>query len=862
MKFEKEMRAQMVPEWQGAYMDYTSLRIILEDLKRFKFNTPHQHHHHHQHHHNHNHNHNHGGGGGIATLYRSFSGLVVARSTPSITTSKSINGTTTSTSSGHHHNNHHHHGIFHHEEEPVILVQSMRGHHHHHHDIELGVPAVVGNQNHHHQDEKYKTKFLMSNEDGGEYEVLFFKTLDEEFNAVNKFYRDKVDEVMNEAAVLTKQMDALVAFRVKVEHPDQGKFEQLCREIARSASAFAVSSPRGTASSSTESSVTGGHMEVIQESNESSTHGSYLGENEPSNRGSHTDDALKEEDEEEEGNDEDEEKPLKIIIPDHLEILSSVKINTSSGTPRSTIKGILKKNRRSELSFNKKNLKRVEEQLKSAFVHFYHKLQLLKSFSYLNLLAFSKTMKKYDKITSRHASKIYLHMVDNSYIGSSDDVTRLMDRVEASFIKHFSKSNRSEGMSILRSKKKEETHVTTFSSGFFAGCAISLLICLILVINIRNVVKRDGFSQYMETMFPLYSLFGFLVLHMLLYSANIYFWKRYRINYPFIFGFKQGTELGYREVFLLSTILATLALACILANLDMQMDITTKKYKAITELLPLGLVSAIILITVCPFNIVYRSSRIFLLRTTFRAISAPLYKVTLSDFMLADQLSSQGQALRSVAFYICYYASGDYRKRETGCRVDVVYNSFYIALAAFPFWLRALQCFRRYFEEKDGMQGINGFKYLSIVLAVSMTTAYGKHNTTALWVMAWITAVIAAVVAIYWDLVFDWGLLRRNSKNPWLRDKLIVPHKSVYFGIMVMDVVLRFAWLQTVLNIQFSFLHKEGMVDVIACLEIFRRGVWNFFRIENEHLNNVGKFRAFTTVPLPFNYEEVEDKDE
>ncbi|XP_026438857.1 phosphate transporter PHO1 homolog 3-like [Papaver somniferum] len=838
MKFEKVMRSQMVPEWQGAYMDYTSLRLILEDLKLFKFNIPPQHHSHATHQHQHHHHHQ-GGVAGIATLYRSFSGLVVARSTPSITTSKSINGTTTSTNNGHHHHHNNHHGLFHHDEEPVISVQSMRGHHHH--DLEKGVPRT--NQKH----EKYEAKFLMSNEDGGEYEVAFFKTLDEEFNAVNKFYRDKVDEVMNEAAVLTKQMDALVAFRVKFEHPDQGKFEQLCKEIARSVSAFSVSSPRG-ASSSTEIM----HLEVVQESHETRTRRSSVGEIEPSN-----DNDLKEKDNKED--DEGEEKPLEIIIPAHLEILSTVKINSPSGTARSTIKGILKKKRKNNLNFNKKNLKKAEEQLQSAFVHFYHKLQLLKSFSYLNLLAFSKTMKKYDKITSRHASKIYLHMVDNSYIGSSDDVTRLMDRVEASFIKHFSKSNRSEGMDILRSKKKKERHVTTFFSGLYSGCAISLLICVILVINLRIVIKKDGFTQYMETMFPLYSLFGFLVFHMLLYSAAIYFWKRYQINYPFIFGFKQGTELGDKEVFLLSTILATAALACVLANLDMELDISTKKYKAITELLPLALVSAILLIIICPFNIVYRSSRMFLLRTTFRAISAPLYKVTLSDFMLADQLSSQGQALRSVAFYICYYTSNDYKRRETNCKADVVYNSFYIALTAFPFWLRALQCFRRYFEEKNGMQGINGFKYLSIVLSVSMVTAYSKRHTMGLYVMAWISAISAAIVSIYWDIVFDWGLLQKNSKNPWLRDKLLVPHKSVYFGIMIMDVLLRFVWLQTVLNIQVSFLYKEAMVVVVACLEIFRRGVWNFFRIENEHLTNVGKFRAFTTVPLPFNYHELED---
>ncbi|KAI3900717.1 hypothetical protein MKW92_003351 [Papaver armeniacum] len=850
MKFGKELRSKMVPEWQGAYMDYASLRSILEDLRHFKFNTAH-HHSHHRHHH-----------GGVVGVYRTFSGLVIDRPILTITNSKTTTATTktTATTAATTTTNRHQsdHGLFHHEEEPAILVHQIM-HQKDDHDLEKGVsthPDIV-----HH--ERYETKFLMSDEEGGEYELRFFKKLDEEFNKVNKFYKDKVDQVMNEAAVLTKQMDALIAFRVKIDDTDQAKFEHLCNEIAESAAAFSVSSENSTVPHSTEMV----HMEVIEESIGPSSDGSYSDENEPSNQ-IYSDDTPDQSNKQLTHNnvcreEKDMQKRLKTELPAHMEILNSVKINGSSG-PRSTIKRIISfksGNSGESISFKRRNLKRVEEQLKTAIVHFYHKLQLLKSYSFMKLLAFSKTMKRYDKITARHASKVYLNMVDNSYMGSSDDVRRLMDRVEDSFIKHFSKSNRSKGMNILRSKKKKEKHTTTFSSGFFLGCTISLLICLILVINVRNLIRKEGSATYMETMFPLYSLFGFLVLHMLLYAANIYFWQRYRINYPFIFGFKQGTELGHREVFLLSTILATVALGSVLANLDMEMDTSTKKYKALTELLPLALVSVIGLITVCPFNIVYRSSRVFLLRTAFRCISAPLYKVTLSDFVLADQLSSQGQALRSVAFYICYYASGDYKMRETKCKSDIAYNSFYIMLAAFPFWLRALQCFRRYFEEKDQMQGLNGFKYLSICLAVSLTTAYSKRNTTGLLVMAWISAIISAVAAIYWDLVLDWGLLRRNSKNPWLRDKLLVSQKSVYFVAMVTDVLLRFAWLQTVLNIQVSFLHKEAMVALVACLEIIRRGVWNFFRIENEHVNNVGKFRAFTTVPLPFNYDEDEEED-
>ena len=44
-------------------------------------------------------------------------------------------------------------------------------------------------------------------------------------------------------------------------------------------------------------------------------------------------------------------------------------------------------------------------------------------------------------------------------------VTKVMDRVEATFIKHFSNSNRKKGLSILRPKAKRERHRVTFSLG-------------------------------------------------------------------------------------------------------------------------------------------------------------------------------------------------------------------------------------------------------------------------------------------------------------------------------------------------------------------------------------------------------------
>ncbi|KAK4403025.1 Phosphate transporter [Sesamum angolense] len=66
----------------------------------------------------------------------------------------------------------------------------------------------------------YNSKLLVSPEDGEENESIFFKTLDDELNKTNSFYKDKVDEAIGEAALLKKQMEVLVALRIKVINPN------------------------------------------------------------------------------------------------------------------------------------------------------------------------------------------------------------------------------------------------------------------------------------------------------------------------------------------------------------------------------------------------------------------------------------------------------------------------------------------------------------------------------------------------------------------------------------------------------------------------------------------------------------------
>lgn len=65
---------------------------------------------------------------------------------------------------------------------------------------------------------------------------------------------------------------------------------------------------------------------------------------------------------------------------DPLEVLEHVKINNTLESPISTIKGVFKDSKEEELSYNKEELRKAEEQLRVAFIEFYHKLHLLKHY--------------------------------------------------------------------------------------------------------------------------------------------------------------------------------------------------------------------------------------------------------------------------------------------------------------------------------------------------------------------------------------------------------------------------------------------------------------------------------------------------
>ncbi|CAM8947589.1 unnamed protein product [Rhodiola kirilowii] len=510
-----------------------------------------------------------------------------------------------------------------------------------------------------------------------------------------------------------------------------------------------------------------------------------------------------------------------------------------------------------KLHINKTKLHRAEKMIRGAFVELYKGLNYLKTYRNLNMMAFMKILKKFDKVTGKQVLTIYLKVVQSSYFSSSDKVVTLSDEVEELFIKHFAEEDRRKAMRYLKPHARKESHATTFFIGLFMGCFLALFVGYVIVAHITKTYKQNENSIYMETVYPVLSLFCLLFLHLFLYGCNIFMWRKVRINHVFIFELLQTKDLKYRDVFLICTV----SMAAVIGVLFLHLSLIAKGYGTnLVHAIPGLVLLFFFTVLVSPFNIAYQSSRVRFLRVLRNILFSPFYKVVMIDFFMADQLCSQVPMLRNLEHVACYYITGSYKTQDFGyCMRTPHYRDLAYAVSFLPYYWRAMQCARRWFDEGQSSHLVNLGKYVSAMLAAGAKVAYEKEKTIGWLYLVVIVSSGATVYQLYWDFVKDWGLLQPNSKNPWLRNELMLRQKFIYYFSMALNLVLRLAWLQTVLHSNFGSVDYRVTGLFLAALEVIRRGQWNFYRLENEHLNNAGKFRAVKTVPLPFHdVDEVE----
>ncbi|OAX34317.1 EXS-domain-containing protein, partial [Rhizopogon vinicolor AM-OR11-026] len=237
--------------------------------------------------------------------------------------------------------------------------------------------------------------------------------------------------------------------------------------------------------------------------------------------------------------------------------------------------------------------------------------------------------------------------------------------------------------------------------------------------------------------------------------------------------------------------------------------------------------------------------------------------VEFTDFWLGDQLCSLVYSFSNLYFIGCLYTRY-FPNAWTTCGSENNWRPYFV-LATLPFMVRFLQSLRRYGGSKLPTHLINAGKYgMGIVyyLCYFLWRRDGRllGGTFTLWCLS---AIVYALYGCAWDFLMDWSIFKPHAKYPLLRRELVYTSQiPLYYFALVSNFAIRFIWTFYIPSMSASF----GLRTFIAgFLEMLRRIVWNFYRLENEHLGNMDQYRITHEVPLPYpvgNLHSNEDDDE
>ncbi|PRP79029.1 SPX domain-containing protein [Planoprotostelium fungivorum] len=468
--------------------------------------------------------------------------------------------------------------------------------------------------------------------------------------------------------------------------------------------------------------------------------------------------------------------------------------------------------------------------LKHAFREYYRGLILLKSYCAVNNQALRKIMKKHRKnVGTSGKSEDPEKFAKSLDFPDHSKLMGLISETETLYSVVFTEGHRRMAMRKLRIENPDDTAAkmrTSFTLGVTLGLTL-VLIALMFYLGFTNPGKHNypRFDQVIVTY----------------RGIDMYIWTKFRVNYPFIFEFPSKDHVSFLHVFQVAAV-ATLFWTF---NLFLYILAATRAPGLLWlsdipwQTFPLTLAGVLILF----FFIFQTRSNFWLMRTLGRLFSAPFIPVVFRDFFMGDQLMSTVIVLQDLEFSICFF-SYDAWAGTNYCTASNTYSKPIIVIV--PAILRFLQCLRRYRDTKDFNQVLNAGKYATTFLVATFSTLKG-NLTSPVFLVFWVICYVISTAYTYtWDVKKDWSLEMKREK--WPRSTTTLYPKWFYAHAAISNFFLRLAWTLTTSPRTFENLFAA----ILASLEIVRRTQWNLIRVENEQLNNIGKFRATDVhVPLP-----------
>lgn len=232
------------------------------------------------------------------------------------------------------------------------------------------------------------------------------------------------------------------------------------------------------------------------------------------------------------------------------------------------------------------------------------------------------------------------------------------------------------------------------------------------------------------------------------------------------------------------------------------------------------------------------------------------------DILMADALTSYAKPLGDLFVALCmFFSSG---KSSTGKPDRQCGGSYMVPLIlAIPSVIRLRQCLIEYIRVRRANEGsgpkmstgwggqhlANALKYASafpVIILSALQRNYQPEkyglSETGLYRLWLLFLFVNSIYSFYWDVAKDWDLSilspdaeRSNPEHPWgLRTNRYFANNNTYYAAIGIDFLLRFTW-SIKLSPHLDHLNEiEGGIFLLEILEVFRRWMWIFFRVETE----------------------------
>ena len=523
----------------------------------------------------------------------------------------------------------------------------------------------------------------------------------------------------------------------------------------------------------------------------------------------------------------------------------------------------------SKYDFLKYLLPKYEEAIKEL----YKEVDYLNKYIDLNLQAKRKILKKFNKYlqstnyininpTKEQEEEIkkMKEYVENTVM--PDQLNRIINiesDIEKMFKKYFYEKYSFDAVKILKESKAEVsfTQIHAFYFGFFIGILVIIFLLCILIGNHFHIDMDD--DAKFKTIFPMFRGYLVMVLYYWFLGLNVYVWNKYHINYRLSFNFDSHyspvISIFKRAAFF--TLIVAIMLLCYMierTQIPILYDIVSFIPLEFTPLI--SYIIALIYIF-SPFKNFNYLGRIYLGKLFYETMASITTTSELRHTWLGDQMTSLVGPFRDIEYTVCYYTHyfNTYEEKKRLCSVR---RPIVILIGIYPYFIRFMQVIKTMWEKSIIFPDIlNAIKYtLSILVAIS--SYYSK--TIQIFEKTWLLiAAFSSCWSYCWDMKMDYGLIQSGTTNKFLRNELFYKRKWIYYTAMVLNLMGRFAWVLTISpDMVYRWIRPEFFLMVIYMIEMCRRGMWNFFRIELKHIDLCKHFQVSDKVKLP-KYSEIKD---